>query len=43
MLTKDPRLPEIGPGDPSPYADRDDVHDIYRAWRAVAEQYSDRC
>jgi len=42
MLTKDPRLPEIGPGDPSPYADRDDVHDIYRAWRAVAEQYSDR-
>jgi alpha-glucosidase len=42
MLTKDPRLPEIGPGDPSPHADRDDVHDIYRAWRAVAEQYSGR-
>jgi alpha-glucosidase len=50
LLTKDPRLPDIepdiasdaGPGDPSPYADRDDVHDIYRAWRAVASQYPDR-
>jgi alpha-glucosidase len=42
MLTKDPRLPEIGLGDPSPYSDRDDVHDIYRAWRAVAGEYSGR-
>ncbi len=33
LLTKDPELPETGPGDPSPYSDRDDVHDIYRAWR----------
>jgi len=42
LLTKDPRLPETGPGDPSPYSDRDDVHDIYRAWRAVADEYSGR-
>ncbi|HMD23755.1 MAG TPA: glycoside hydrolase family 13 protein, partial [Streptosporangiaceae bacterium] len=39
LLTKDPGLPEVGPGDPSPHTDRDDVHDIYRAWRAVAEKY----
>ena len=24
------------------YTDRDDVHDIYRAWRAVADEYPDR-
>ena len=48
LLTKDPALPETGPGEPgengeggkeSPYSDRDDVHDIYRAWRAVADEY----
>jgi alpha-glucosidase len=42
LLTKDPGLPETGPGDPSPYSDRDDVHDIYRAWRAVADEYPGR-
>jgi alpha-glucosidase len=42
LLTKDPRLPDFGPQDPSPYTDRDDVHDIYRAWRAVADQYPGR-
>jgi len=42
LLTKDPELPETGPGDPSPYSDRDDVHDIYRAWRAVADEYPGR-
>ena len=42
LLTKDPDLPGFGPDDPSPYADRDDVHDIYRAWRAVADSYSGR-
>ncbi len=51
LLTKDPALPETGPGEPgedgeggkngeeSPYSDRDDVHDIYRTWRAVADEY----
>ncbi len=42
LLTKDPRLPDIEAGDPSSYTDRDDVHDIYRAWRAVADQYPGR-
>jgi alpha-glucosidase len=42
LLTKDPQLPETEPGDPSPYTDRDDVHDIYRSWRAVAGEYSGR-
>jgi alpha-glucosidase len=42
LLTKDPALPETAPGDPSPYTDRDDVHDIYRGWRAVADEYSGR-
>ncbi|HLK78472.1 MAG TPA: glycoside hydrolase family 13 protein [Streptosporangiaceae bacterium] len=42
LLTKDPRLPDVGTGDQSPYTDRDDVHDIYRAWRAVAAEYPGR-
>jgi alpha-glucosidase len=46
LLTKDPDLREEvadePPGATHPYVDRDDVHDIYRAWRAVAEQYADR-
>jgi alpha-glucosidase len=42
LLTKDPLLPDTGLGDPSPYTDRDDVHDIYREWRAVADQYPGR-
>jgi alpha-glucosidase len=42
LLTKDATLPESGPEDPSPYTDRDDVHDIYRAWRTVADEYPGR-
>ncbi len=42
LLTKDPLLPDTGLGDQSPYTDRDDVHDIYRSWRAVAGQYPGR-
>ena len=42
LLTKDPRLPDARPGDQAPFTDRDDVHDIYRAWRAVAGQYPGR-
>jgi alpha-glucosidase len=42
LLTKDPALPETGPGEESAYTDRDDVHDIYRAWRAVADEYPSR-
>jgi alpha-glucosidase len=46
MLTKDPRLPDLGqdelPGPRHPYVDRDDVHDIYRSWRAIADEYPGR-
>ena len=46
LLTKDPRLPDIATGQPPgpahPYSDRDDVHDIYRSWRAIADEYPGR-
>jgi alpha-glucosidase len=42
LLVKDPTLPEIpakpGPGE-HPNTDRDDLHDIYRSWRAIADEY----
>ena len=45
LLTKDPALPDTGPdglavtgsGTADPFTDRDDVHDIYRSWRAIAD------
>jgi len=46
LLTKDPQLRDAAPDEPPgathPYSDRDDVHDIYRAWRLIAEQYPAR-
>ena len=44
-LTKEPGLPDAGPelvGEPlapHPAWDQDDVHEIYRAWRRVADDY----
>jgi alpha-glucosidase len=42
LPVKDPELPEVpaqpGPG-AHPHLDRDGIHDIYRAWRAVADEY----
>lgn len=48
-LTKDPAFPDIGPdrlADPwlgetgtHPHWDRNDVHDVYRAWRTIADGY----
>ncbi|MBN9607455.1 MAG: glycoside hydrolase family 13 protein [Actinomycetales bacterium] len=42
LLVKDRALPEVpdapGPGE-HPHQDRDDLHDIYRGWRAVADSY----
>ena len=42
LLVKDPTLPEIpaepGPGG-HPNTDRDELHDIYRSWRAIADGY----
>jgi alpha-glucosidase len=44
LLAKDEELSELR-ADPAagshPYVDRDDVHDVYRAWRAVADSYPD--
>ncbi|WP_421734443.1 glycoside hydrolase family 13 protein [Cellulomonas sp.] len=42
LLVKDPELPEVpahpGPGE-HPHVDRDELHDVYRGWRAVADSY----
>ena len=44
LLIKDPALPDLGPDEPPgaahPYTDRDDVHEIYRSWRRVADSYA---
>ncbi|MFJ1677193.1 MULTISPECIES: alpha-amylase family glycosyl hydrolase [unclassified Streptomyces] len=41
LLVKDPALPDFVRGrDPHPYTDRDELHDIYRSWRAVADAYA---
>jgi alpha-glucosidase len=46
LLTKDPDLRDLGPGEPAggahPYIDRDDVHEIYRSWRTITESYGGR-
>ncbi|MFJ9062054.1 glycoside hydrolase family 13 protein [Streptomyces sp. NPDC102409] len=40
LLAKDPALPDfVKDTDPHPYVDRDELHDIYRSWRAVADAY----
>jgi alpha-glucosidase len=39
MCVKDPDLGEIVEGEPHPYVDRDEIHDIYRSWRAIADSY----
>ncbi len=42
-LIKPPGLPDVGaeddPTDPHRYRDRDEVHQIYREWRAVLDRY----
>lgn len=39
LLIKDPDLPEVGEKPDHPTEDRDELHDIYRAWRAIADSY----
>ncbi|OON78025.1 glycoside hydrolase family 13 protein [Streptomyces tsukubensis] len=40
LLAKDPTLADFVEGvDPHPYIDRDELHDVYRSWRAVADEY----
>jgi len=45
-LMKAPGYPDlldgVEPGPDHPHWDRDEVHDIYRQWRAIADDYSDR-
>ncbi|NMM17284.1 MAG: glycoside hydrolase family 13 protein [Cellulomonas sp.] len=42
LLIKDPALPEVpdnpGPGE-HPHLDRDELHDVYRSWHAIADSY----
>ncbi len=47
LLVKDPSLPELpdpaagpGPAGGHPHIDRDELHDVYRAWRKVADSYA---
>jgi alpha-glucosidase len=44
LLMKDPALPEVpaepGPGE-HPNTDRDELHEVYRDWRLLADSYSD--
>ena len=44
LLSKDAALPDVSgselPGPAHPFTDRDDVHSIYQAWRAIADEYS---
>jgi alpha-glucosidase len=39
LLFKDPALPPVRPGEPHPFHDLDAVHEVYRAWRRVADSY----
>src|SRR5262245_33687397 len=42
LLMKDPALADFDESDPPtphPYADRDEVHEVYRAWRRIADSY----
>jgi alpha-glucosidase len=47
-LVKDPTFPDLRGASPKslvhpgPYWDQDGVHDIYRRWRAIADEYGDR-
>ena len=44
LLFKDTALPDFDPDDapsPHPFSDRDELHDVYRSWRALADAYGD--
>ncbi|MFD7871860.1 glycoside hydrolase family 13 protein [Microbacterium sp. NPDC059771] len=44
LPAKDPALPDLpagsAPAEGHPHIDRDELHDIYREWRAVADEYA---
>ncbi len=39
LLMKDATLPAVVDGEPHPFHDLDAVHDVYRAWRRIADSY----
>lgn len=39
LLIKDADLPEVGEKPDHPTEDRDELHDVYRSWRAIADSY----
>ncbi|MFE9696130.1 alpha-amylase family glycosyl hydrolase [Streptomyces sp. NPDC006270] len=40
LVAKDPQLPDLdGHRGPHPYIDRDELHDIYRSWRTIADAF----
>jgi alpha-glucosidase len=44
LLFKDAALPDFDPDDapsPHPFSDRDELHEVYRSWRALADSYGD--
>jgi alpha-glucosidase len=41
LPAKDPSLPSLPFEGPHPYVDRDELHEIYRSWRRVADGYAD--
>jgi alpha-glucosidase len=44
LLFKDASLPDFDPDDapsPHPFTDRDELHEVYRSWRALADAYRD--
>jgi alpha-glucosidase len=44
LLIKDPTLADFDldhPPTPHPFTDRDDVHEVYRSWRRIADSYPD--
>jgi alpha-glucosidase len=43
LLFKDAALPDFDPHEapsPHPFTDRDELHEVYRAWRALADTYA---
>lgn len=43
FLVKDPALPSLSTATPGahPHMDRDELHDIYRSWRKIADSYDE--
>ncbi|MEV4623044.1 glycoside hydrolase family 13 protein [Asanoa sp. NPDC049573] len=39
LLLKDPALPEVEAAQRHPFHDLDGVHDVYRSWRRIADEY----